>query len=79
MCESDVSLRARAPIILCRNVFIYFSLDAIERVVRSFASAMPAPAYLCVGAAESLLRVDSPFVLEEIDGAFVYVKRTENE
>lgn len=78
MCESDVSLRARVPIILCRNVFIYFSRDAVGRVVRSFAAAMPAPAYLCVGAAESLLKMDSPFVLEEVDGAFVYVKRTEN-
>lgn len=79
MCESDVSVRASVPIILCRNVFIYFSPAAVERVVRSFACAMPAPAYLCVGAAESLLKIGTRFALEEIDGAFVYVKRTENQ
>jgi hypothetical protein len=36
---------------------------------------MPSPGYLCVGAAESLLSVTPAFALEEIDGAFVYVKR----
>ena len=33
------------------------------------------PAYLCVGASESLLSVTDRFELEELDGAFVYVKR----
>jgi chemotaxis protein methyltransferase CheR len=40
---------------------------------------MPAPGYLCVGASESLLSVTSAFSLEEIDGAFVYVKRAGDE
>jgi chemotaxis protein methyltransferase CheR len=74
LCEGDVAARARVPIILCRNVFIYFSPSAVERVIDSFARAMPPRAYLCVGASESLLKFRSPFVLEEIGGAFVYVK-----
>ena len=35
---------------------------------------MPVPGYLCVGAAESLLRVTDQFVLEEIGGSFIYMR-----
>jgi chemotaxis protein methyltransferase CheR len=73
--DDEVSERARVPILFCRNVFIYFSDSGVRRVVDRFANAMPTPAYLCVGAAESLLRVTTRFDLEEIGGAFVYVKR----
>jgi len=66
---------ARAPVIFCRNVFIYFSPDGVRDVVERFADLMPAPGYLCVGASESLLRATNRFALEEIGGAFVYVKR----
>jgi chemotaxis protein methyltransferase CheR len=66
---------ARAPIVFCRNAFIYFSPGAVRRVVGHFAAMMPSPGYLCVGASESLLSVTSAFTLEEIAGAFVYVKR----
>jgi chemotaxis protein methyltransferase CheR len=76
LCEGDVVPRARVPIILCRNVFIYFSPEAIARTVGVFAAAMPSPAFLCIGAAESLLKLRTPFELEEIGGAFVYVKKT---
>jgi chemotaxis protein methyltransferase CheR len=72
---AQVSPRAAVDVILCRNVFIYFSPAAIRTVVELFAERMPAPAYLCVGASESLLRLTRQFELEEIAGAFVYVKR----
>ena len=35
---------------------------------------MPSPGYLCVAASESLLRRTTTFELQEIGGAFVYVK-----
>jgi hypothetical protein len=35
---------------------------------------MPKPAYLFVGTSESLLRMGTDFVLEDVDDAFVYVK-----
>jgi chemotaxis protein methyltransferase CheR len=66
---------ARSPVVFCRNAFIYFSPESVRRVVDTFAAAMPAPGYLCVGASESLLNVTTKFTLEELDGAFVYVKR----
>jgi chemotaxis protein methyltransferase CheR len=65
---------ASAPIILCRNVFIYFSDQSIRRGLGVFERAMPSPGFLCVGASESLLRRTDVFELEEIGGAFIYVK-----
>jgi chemotaxis protein methyltransferase CheR len=70
----EVARHAGAPIILCRNVFIYFSDKSIRRTLDAFAAHMPEPAYLCVGASESLLRLGSQFELQEIGGAFIYVK-----
>ena len=66
---------ARVPVIFCRNVFIYFTPDTVSRVVESFAEKMEVPAFLFVGAAESLLKATDRFELEEIGNAFVYVKR----
>ena len=70
----QVARHARAPIIFCRNVFIYFSERSIRRTVDAFEHSMPDVAFLCIGASESLLRFDTGFDLEEIGGAFVYVK-----
>jgi chemotaxis protein methyltransferase CheR len=70
----EVARHAGAPVIFCRNVFIYFSDRSIRRTLDAFAESMPEPAYLCVGASESLLRLGTAFELQEIGGAFVYVK-----
>ncbi len=75
MAAGEVAERAAAPIVFCRNVFIYFSSDRVREVVDRFAATMPSPGYLCVAASESLLRVTTAFQLEEIGDAFVYVKR----
>jgi chemotaxis protein methyltransferase CheR len=74
LAAADVAPFAGADIVLCRNVFIYFSQDAIRRVVDVFADCMPVPSYLCVGAAESLLRTTVRFELQQVGDAFVYVK-----
>lgn len=74
--EDQVARYASAAVILCRNVFIYFSDRSIQRTLTLFERGMPSPSYLCVGVSESLLRRTSAFELQEIDGAFVYVKRT---
>jgi len=71
----EVTELANAPVIFCRNAFIYFSEKAIRKTVRLFARHMLAPGYLFVGTAESLLRITNDFTLQEIGGAFVYVKR----
>ena len=73
--QQEISELARAPVIFCRNVFIYFSADAIRRTVRFFAERMAGPGHLFVGSSESLLRISSDFELQEINDAFVYVRK----
>jgi chemotaxis protein methyltransferase CheR len=72
--EDEVRRHASAPIIFCRNVFIYFSEDSIRRVMAVLEQTMPVPGYLCVAAAESLLKRTVSFELQDIGGSFIYVK-----
>jgi chemotaxis protein methyltransferase CheR len=72
--EADVAQMAKSTIIFCRNVFIYFSDEAIRKTVRWFYQRMPTPGYLFVSAAESLLRLTTDLQFQEISNAFVYVK-----
>jgi chemotaxis protein methyltransferase CheR len=72
---NEINLLARAPIIFCRNVFIYFSPTAITRTVHHFAERMPEGSHLFVGVSESLLRLTTEFDLQELGNAFVYVKK----
>jgi chemotaxis protein methyltransferase CheR len=74
MTEDQVARHASAPIVFCRNVFIYFSDHSIRRALSVFERMMPSPGYLCVGASESLLRRTTTFELQDIGGAFMYVK-----
>jgi len=74
MNAAAVAASANAHAIFCRNAFIYFSRDSVRRVVTTFADSMLSPGYLFVGASESLLQVSDRFVLQQVDGAFVYVK-----
>ncbi len=46
----EVARHADAPIVFCRNVFIYFSEQSIRRTLDAMSRHMPDPAYLCVGA-----------------------------
>ncbi len=71
--SSEIASLASAPIIFCRNVFIYFNEQSIRRVATCFAESMPPKGHLFIGACESLLRITPQFALEEVGGAFVYV------
>jgi chemotaxis protein methyltransferase CheR len=73
--DAEVSRFASAQIIFCRNVFIYFSEEAIRKTVKMFARQMPAEGYLFVAASESLLRLTTEFQFQELGSAFAYVKR----
>lgn len=75
MAEVDTAAMTGAPVVFCRNLLIYFSEAGVRRLVERFARLMSTPGYLCVGASESLLKLNSPFDLDEVGGAFVYVKR----
>lgn len=72
--EGDVKRHAAADVIFCRNVFIYFSDDAIRSTVRLFTEYLSPDGFLFVGASESLSRLGIELELAEIAGAFTYVK-----
>ncbi len=75
LAEDEIAPFASSPVIFCRNVFIYFSPEATCRVARAFYERMPSPGYLFIAAAESLLRLNTGFELQQVGGAFVYVKQ----
>lgn len=70
----DLPEAAHVQVIFCRNVFIYFSSNSIQQVITGFAERLPVGGHLFVGSSESLLKLTSRFELEEINGAFVYVR-----
>jgi chemotaxis protein methyltransferase CheR len=72
--RAEVVSQASCDVIFCRNLFIYFTPAVVREVAMNLARSMPSPAYLCVGAAESLLKSGAGFDLQEIGGAYVYVK-----
>jgi chemotaxis protein methyltransferase CheR len=74
LATEEISPLARARVIFCRNVFIYFSPHAIRQTLATFASRMPSGGHLFVGAAESLLRLTADFELKELADTFVYVR-----
>lgn len=65
---------ASSDVIFCRNLFIYFTPAGVREIAHRFARTLPSPGYLCVGASESLLKSGAGFDLQEIGGAYVYVK-----
>jgi chemotaxis protein methyltransferase CheR len=70
----EIALLARAHVIFCRNVFIYFSAHTIRQTLAVMATKMPRGGHLFVGATESLLRLTADFELVEISGAMAYVR-----
>lgn len=72
--REEIARLGACDVIFCRNLFIYFNTSTVTQVVDAFSDLMPSPAYLCVGAAESLLRLTVRFDLRDIGGAYVYVK-----
>lgn len=73
--KREIAGLSSAPFVFCGNVFIYFSHDTIRRALYLFADGMPSGAHLFVGASESLLKLTDQFDLQEIQDAFVYVRR----
>ena len=74
LAADEISELARAPVVFCRNVFIYFSPHGIRQTLATFASRMPRGGHLFVGASESLLKLTTDFELREIEDAFAYVR-----
>ena len=67
LAPDEIAPYATSPIIFCRNAFIYFSPASVRAVVDALADRMPVPAYLFVGASESLLNVTDRFMLDDLE------------
>lgn len=74
MHPGEAMLLGSSDVIFCRNLFIYFTPAGVRDAAARFAKWMPSPGFLCVGAAESLLRTGAGFELQDFGGAYVYVK-----
>jgi len=72
--KDDVMQMTDINIIFCRNVFIYFSEQAIRNTVRLLYDCITRPGYLFTGISESLLKFTDDFEMQDIDSSFVYVK-----
>lgn len=59
-------------VILCRNVFIYFTPSAMAVTVARFSNALAAGGYLFLGHAETLRGVSRDYHLRDHDDAFYY-------
>lgn len=55
--------RGPVDIIFCRNVMIYFDQEIKKRLIDNFFRVMAEGGFLCLGASESLVGMDSRFVL----------------
>lgn len=76
---AEVTALPRPDVVFCRNVLIYFSDAAITRVVDTLSRHMPPNGMLFIGAAESLTRLSTSFMLDEVENAFVYINRSRGQ
>ncbi len=64
----------KMDLIFCRNVIIYFDLDAKKRVVESFHSSLYDGGFLLLGHSESLMNVSTMFTLRHFKNDMIYQK-----
>lgn len=70
------ALFAAFDVIFCRNVIIYFDLEAKVRVVERFFDKLAQGGYLLLGHSESLISVTEKFKLIHLPNDLVYRKET---
>jgi chemotaxis protein methyltransferase CheR len=63
-----------ADAIFCRNVLIYMSDEAIERLIRNLYNVLADSGYLFIGSAESLIQKTNLFLPEYVGGIIAYRK-----
>lgn len=72
---NSFSILGSFDIVFCRNVLIYFDLEARSKIIKQIHSMLPDDGYLILGSSENLYGVDSDFKSERIDGTVVYRKK----
>ncbi|HUL59680.1 MAG TPA: protein-glutamate O-methyltransferase CheR [Anaeromyxobacteraceae bacterium] len=72
--EGALAAVGRLDVVFCRNVMIYFDLEARRRVLRRFHERMRDGAWLLLGHSESLLNVTADFEIVHLRHDLVYRK-----
>lgn len=67
-----VKFMGRMDVIFCRNVLIYFDLQARKKVVDNFFENLAEGGYLLLGHAESLMNISTSFDLRHLKNDMVY-------
>lgn len=65
-------------VIFCRNVLIYMSDDAMEKIILNLYNSLSDTGYLFIGSSESLIQRTDLFVPEYTKGIIVYRKNVKN-
>jgi len=69
-----MALLGRMDLIFCRNVIIYFDLEARRKVIDSFHRVLRDGGYLLLGHSESLMNITTAFTLKHLRNDMVYQK-----
>lgn len=67
-----MGLLRRMDVIFCRNVIIYFDLDAKKRVIQNLYERLDEGGYLLLGHSESLMNISTAFTLHHLRNDMVY-------
>lgn len=70
--EANVPWPQEIDLIFCRNVFIYFRPATVQQIAVRFSQSLRAEGHLLLGAAESLLQLETPFEFHSENGVIVY-------
>lgn len=73
--RSVLAALSGADIILCRNVLIYFSEEAIKGIAENFYDLLSPDGFLFLGHSESLARITDIYHTKRYPNAIVYTKK----
>lgn len=72
--NNRVALLGEMDAIFCRNVIIYFDLEAKKRVIRTLHDRLKPGGYLLLGHSESLMNISADFKLRHFTNDMLYQK-----
>lgn len=74
--SSIYSKIGKVDFIFCRNVLIYFDVDAKKKVIDNFHRLLNTPGYLFLGHSETLSKISTNFKMNNFGGGIVYNKES---
>lgn len=72
--RNRVALLGEVDVVFCRNVIIYFDLEAKKRVIRALHDRLRPGGYLFLGHSESLMNISTDFRLRHFKNDMLYQK-----